>query len=67
MHVNIAFLPLIQWGILDGKALNLVAHGSDLASKLAGVVAGDAGSDDGTADTTGTAKMHLAADIDVRN
>lgn len=52
-------------GILDGEALDLVAHSSDLASKLARVVAGDAGGDDGTADTAGTAKVHLAADVDV--
>lgn len=52
-------------GILDGKALDLVAHGSDLTSQLAGVVASDAGRDNSTADTTGTAKMHLAADVNV--
>lgn len=61
---SIFFFPR-SVGILDGEALDLVAHGSDLASKLARVVAGDAGGDDGTADTAGTAKVHLAADVDV--
>jgi hypothetical protein len=54
-------------GILDGEALDLVAHGSDLAGKLAGVVAGDTCSNDSTADTTGTAEVHLAADVNVGN
>lgn len=54
-------------GILDGEALNLVTHGTDLASKLAGVIASDASSNDSTADTASTAEVHLAGDVDVRN
>lgn len=54
-----------SWGILDSEALNLVAHSSDLAGELAGVVAGDAGGDDSTADTTGTAEVHLAANVNI--
>lgn len=55
----------LEFVILDGEALNLVAHGTDLAGQLAGVVAGDAGSNDGAADTAGTAEVHLAAHVDV--
>jgi hypothetical protein len=51
---------------LNGKSLDLLAHGADGAGQLAGVVAGDAGGDDGSANTAGTAKSHLAADVDVR-
>lgn len=66
--VTYPLLSSIQQGsILNGKTLNLVAHGSDLTGKLAGVVAGDAGGDDGSADTTGTAEVHLAANVDVRD
>lgn len=54
-----------SWGILDSEALNLVAHSSDLAGELAGVVAGDAGGDDSTADTAGTAEVHLAANVNI--
>lgn len=54
-----------SWGILDSEALNLVAHGSDLAGELAGVVAGDASGDDSTADTTRTAEVHLAANVNI--
>jgi hypothetical protein len=50
---------------LDSKTLDLVTHGPNLASQLARIVAGDAGRNDGTADTTGTAEMHLAADVNV--
>lgn len=56
---------LVFMGILNSQSLDLVAHGSDLASQLASIVAGDAGSDDSTADTTGSAKVHLAANVDV--
>lgn len=52
---------------LDGKTLDLVTHGPDLGSKLAGVVARDTGSDDGSADTAGTAEVHLAAHINIGN
>jgi hypothetical protein len=54
-------------GILNSEALDLVAHGSDLAGELTGIVAGDASSNDGAANTTGTAEVHLAADVDVGN
>jgi hypothetical protein len=54
-------------GILNSQSLDLVAHGSDLASQLAGIVGGDAGGDDSTADTTGSAKVHLATNVDVGN
>ena len=59
------YLNIILVGILNGEALDLVAHGSDLASQLARIVAGNAGRNDRSADTTGTAKVHLAADVDV--
>lgn len=52
---------------LDGEALDLVAHGADLASQLAGVVAGDAGGNDRAADTTGTAELGLVLDVDIRH
>lgn len=53
--------------LLNGEALDLVAHGADLTGQLTGLVAGDASGDDGAADTTGASKVHLAADVDVGN
>lgn len=50
---------------LDGEALDLVAHGTDLARQLARFVARDARGNDGAADATGTAEVHFAAHIDV--
>lgn len=54
-------------GTLDGKSLDLVTEGLDLASELGGFVGGDAGGDDRAADTTGATKEGLAGDVDVRN
>lgn len=50
---------------LDGKSLDLVAEGLDLASELGSLVGVDRGSNDRTADTTGAAEHVLAGDVDV--
>lgn len=56
-----------NYNVLDGKTLDLVAHGSDLTGELGGIVGGDADGNDGAANTTSTAEESLARDEDVGN
>lgn len=50
---------------LDGKTLDLVAEGLDLARELAGLVGVDGRGNDGAADAAGAAEQRLAGDVDV--
>jgi hypothetical protein len=50
---------------LDHEALDLVLEGADLAHEVGGLVGGDAAADDSAADTAGTAKSHLAGDVNL--
>lgn len=52
---------------LDHETLDLVLDGADLSGQVTGLVGGDGGSDDGAGDTGGTAKSHLAGNVDVGN
>lgn len=61
------YLPITRGfrNCLDGKALDLVTHSTDLARELTALVTGDASGDDRAADTAGAAEVHLAAHVDV--
>lgn len=61
------YLPITRGfrNCLDGKALDLVTHSTDLARELTALIAGDASSDDRAADATGAAEVHLAAHVHV--
>lgn len=50
---------------LDGKPLDLVPQGADLAGKLAALVGVDGRGDDGAADAEGAAEGHLGGHVDV--
>ena len=50
---------------LDHESLDLVLKSADLAHEVRRLVGGDAAADHGAGDTAGTAKSHLAGDIDL--
>lgn len=52
---------------LNGKSLNLLLQGFDLAGKLRQLVGADAGGNNGTAHTASTSKQGLAGNVDVRD
>ena len=50
---------------LNHEPLDLILERADLAHQVGGLVGGDAAADNRTAHTAGTAKCHLARDVDL--